>query len=810
MGSPVAMTEGKTVSRFRTSAGRLVAFAAAATDAGIAYLGIPFALAAITLWVHLYQFSAALNWDPYVWMIAGKYMARGAVLYRDFWEMKPPGVFWYLSAVFSVLPTAVWSVRIADFCVFLIGAAAFYRLCRVETGRILAVGGTGVWLFFAHHPVFDLGGVYTEQYMVICEVIAVLAAVFYRQSGLSRAALLSGLATSAAVLCKHPGGVAAVPALMLIAARPTLRAFSLFFAGLVAPIAATVAGYWALGALPQFLDCNLWFLIGYGRFTGPSDTLLRSRLLELVHNGWPYFTRFPVLIAALVAGVPVCVFRPTLFRLAALVWLLLDLLGIAVQGRFMQHYYIQMFHGLALVGALGASAYVKPGPAEHWSLRGARLLLFAGLLAWTLPLIRQVVAGRATVVQREWKHLLSGPGAWRQNPGEPFEDEVGAYIRERTSPDDQILMHAWAGKTSLGIYWSADRRPASRYFYPNMVKGTRIAEQLAELEQTRPAYVLIEGKADYVHLTPWLTQHYFLEAVRTHRYTMQLWARLLPKHFSEGTSVRLVQDATMDALRLEAPPTDPAAATPGQRLAEPRRGTWTSPALPVRKGDSTVHLDWTPRSNVAGNPTGQAFPRVDAPHSFAENEVRTVLGTRSLKKTWTTWPRKETQPMTVSIGHRAMVNRVAVVPARDAAGQKSVFLVELQGSDAGAPGGGPCELAPIPLTRKEEDDTKTTYWFEPRPLTALRLLITPPRPDTPAVVERVAVHTAGMGIKVRYRSGPTQELTDVPWVELEDTDAPLNATANGFVQVQCELWSEFEGLSPVLRYVQVGSARFRP
>ena len=65
-----------------------------------------------------------------------------------------------------------------------------------------------------------------------------------------------------------------------------------------------------------------------------------------------------------------------------------------------------------------------------------------------------------------------------------------------------------------------------------------------------------------------------------------------------------------------------------------------------------------------------------------------------------------------------------------------------------------------------------------------------------------------MGVTLLYRTGPDPHLDDAPCLPVEDTEPPPRVHADRYVQVQCEVWSEYDQVTPILRYVQIGRERF--
>ena len=489
------------------------------------------AIAAFTGWVHLFFFSTPLSGaaaDSYVLLVLGKNVARGLVPYKDLWEMKPPGIFWYLGSIFSVLPMAMWSVRIVDYFVFVGAGLAFYYLCRAAGAwRIVALVGTACWLYFARHPDFDLGGVFTEEYVAVFEVFTMLFAVAYQQRRRPVYAMLSGLAAAGAVLFKHPGIAVVIPALLLLST--SLTALIVFGASFAAPIALAVGYFWHRDALAQFMDCNVWFLIGYGGYS--TSVPLTARLGILGRFLWQVATESPALLMAAVLGPLTCAFHPNRLRTGAVTWVAADLITIALEnkGVYVNNYLIQLFPSLFFAATLGAAFLLQAQPRERRTVSALRITAAAVAVALCWSPVKEVYAERRPIVRQQWKALRHGPSAWLSNPVAAPEGELAQYIRVHSAPDDRILVCAagWSVGPGVSLYWAADRAPASRYFYPHMLTGFRVPEHLALLEKAQPRYVAVIDCGGYLdQIWPWLNANYRVVRTFPRAYGAQLWARM--------------------------------------------------------------------------------------------------------------------------------------------------------------------------------------------------------------------------------------------------------------------------------------------
>ncbi len=759
------------------------------------------ALAVVTGWIHLAQFSDTLHWDSHIFMVIAQQIRLGLVPYRDLWELKPPGIFYYLAGLFTVLPESLATVRVTDWVLYTAAGACFFRICRAEVAAPLAFFGTAVWLYFAHHPLFDLGGVYTENYTAPCAVMAVAAAVVYVRTGRSTMALLSGLAIACAVLFKHPGIAALAPVLIVMAQRPRFSAAFLLWLGVLAPIALTVAYFWTLGALDDFLTCNLWALPTHAGATRMTAGLVRERAWQVVDQTVRQFMPYPILLGALAVGAPICLLRPTFLRWAAVSWVVLDLMGVAAQRNYYQHHYILTFPSTCLLGTLALGWLLQPRPHEHRLVTLPRIAIAIGLLVWALPSARAAYAARQTVVRQQWNVLLSGPGAWQKSPARRFEEEVGGFIRERTQPQDRIHVQGW-GETALGVYWAAQRRVSTRFFYeaPFPIDTRR---ELAELQANRPEYVVVIGRPPHLLMSDWLADAYSLEAERWLDYRARIYGRTVERPFTDGVAVGLGRDATGTGLAL---PDVAAAPTPLEAMPQPRQGSWTSPMLRIASAEGTVNLDWSPRTDLAFNPTGHGLATIDARSNDPGNEARVLLGQTTQRGRWAAWGRRQTIPVILRFGFPAIIDHVTLTAAPGAGQFECTPPVISASATAIDPG----SFLPLEGTWSAEAPESRTLRFAPRRADGVLVLYAPTSCDFAQGMTRIRVGGAGMGVRVRYRAAASANLEAKAWQDVDDGATQLTLPGMRFVQLQYELWSTYADVGPILHHAHIGRLRFTP
>jgi hypothetical protein len=244
-----------------------------------------------------------------------------------------------------------------------------------------------------------------------------------------------------------------------------------------------------------------------------------------------YLIESPALLVAIAFGPLTCAFHPSRFRIAAVAWMAADFLMVAMQnkGLYVHNYLIQFFPSLFFAATLGAAVLFQTQARERWTVSVLRLAGAATVIALCWLPLKAAYAARQPTVHKQWQILQAGPSAWQANPAGIYEQQIGEYIRGHSDADDTILVcgQGLIVGASVSLYWTSDRAPASRYFYPHMLTGFRVSEHLALLERNRPRYVIVTDCTNYIDkIQPWLHDNYVLETTITQSYPVQIWTRL--------------------------------------------------------------------------------------------------------------------------------------------------------------------------------------------------------------------------------------------------------------------------------------------
>jgi Dolichyl-phosphate-mannose-protein mannosyltransferase len=451
----------------------------------------------------------------------GRALLHGAVLYRDVWDNKPPGMYWLAAAVISVVGPGALSFAVVLCGVVTASALAGWRLARRSGG--LAAATLAALLVIVLMSLPNLQGDVLNAELV--GAAAVLWAMCLLTGGRTRrrhAVLAGGLLALAflakAVFIVDVAAAVAVPLWRARSSRESWRSglgvardVAAGCAAVLAVAAIVVAGTGSIGGL---IDVLVRQDVDYVQLTnGPGGSVLTTistgsravfTLLLLLRLAVPLFG---LGLAAWWAS------RKGYFWAAVLAWWLgCDVAGAMVSDRGFPHYVQQAVGPLAVGAALLATAL--------WWRRGlARpAAVLVVLLTWpvlelTLVLPRAEVAvaehrpfpplevdGFRTSQVGEYYRL-----SWQDLTGKVSKQTYEAFFptdleRRRTvvnlfrldsRPGDRVFV--WG--TIHWAYAFSDRLPAGRYVSLNPAYSVDPGAQprlLAELSAHPPAVLIAD------------------------------------------------------------------------------------------------------------------------------------------------------------------------------------------------------------------------------------------------------------------------------------------------------------------------------
>jgi hypothetical protein len=449
----------------------------------------------------------ALSPDSGVFAYAGKLVMEGKLPYRDFFDHKPPLVFYLNALAIYLMGATPWSIWWLDVIYLSVTGIVFSLILRKLTGLLPAILGTGIFFFTLMTPRFFLGGNLTETYGLLPQVLIVGAMYGYLKGKNPWWIFLMGLLTSLASLFKQTnialgiGAFLTIVCLCVFSHRPTraIKFGLLFVAGFLLPWGLVAVIWSGLGAFPQLWDA----VIAYN-FTYVKKGFSLYGVLQTCQTLLGSFQLLPLMIMAF-AGF--CVFmlgiKTELLRFAQeniadlkmneasaremtfiVVFLAIpfEVLFITLSGRNYGHYFISLLPSVVFACSYLLSKLI--GEISVKSIGQVAGMGFAGslLLAWFIPTFISVHPQR--------QHLSS---LRLLRDKSLAQDDIVTYIKAHTLPDESVLV--WQVRPELNFI--TDRPAPSRYIYPlplfveNSGKQSRFEEFLQDIKTNQPELIIL-------------------------------------------------------------------------------------------------------------------------------------------------------------------------------------------------------------------------------------------------------------------------------------------------------------------------------
>ncbi|HJS19052.1 MAG TPA: glycosyltransferase family 39 protein [Anaerolineales bacterium] len=424
--------------------------------------------------------------DSGVFLYTGWRILSGELPYRDIWDHKPP-VILYLNALgLAISEHSRWGVWLIE--VILLFAAAFlgFQLIKRLFGVLPSVFSLMLWLLTL---VFVLqGGNLTTEYTLPLQ-FAALFLVYHadRSSRPDWDFFLIGLTGAIAFFTKQTAigtWIAIVIALTLQrlmsrqGRRWTRELMFLVLGGLT--FSAIVILFFGLqGALPQFWSAAFEYNFAYASRAASS---LTERLDAIVKGVRP-LTRawlFQLAMISYLLTIALILFRRNsvgkalTLLLIGLVALPIELILIEIPGRTFAHYYMTLLPVLALFCGVALWGILSLTPDRKFLNISKYVFVFflAGIVLWNSfdGYLNQLY------IYRDFKK----------------NEPVIQFIKENTSPDDQVLL--WGAETAINYF--AQRKSPARFVYQlplsqeNYAAASFIDQFYDDVIQNQPKFII--------------------------------------------------------------------------------------------------------------------------------------------------------------------------------------------------------------------------------------------------------------------------------------------------------------------------------
>jgi hypothetical protein len=439
-------------------------------------------------------------------------LRRGGTLYRDFWDVKPPGVYYLYWLSFLAFGRSMLAPRVMD---LLFSLATAGGLVIIGRRLVSPWAGLAAALLFLSRYALCFGYWDTAQadgFASLPLTVAALVMLEAERRSSWRLAILCGALIGFAVIAKFTLGIfLLLPLVVLAVSRreglvPRLARAAGYLLGCALVVGVVVLPIWRAGALEDMWETMFSWNSTYATIRG-------SGFRVIVGQTWRFWFGRDYLVLRLMGmfaliGLATLVLRREGDRLrwTPAAWLALMLVQVCAQGKYFGYHWLPLLPPFTLLAGIGITGVWLALRVRVKPVSVAKGVAAAGL-AMMLALL--VVGYRATFSKEIARVIGRMPTATyldsfrdRQDYSLTADQQVAAFLRERTTPERSIFI--WGFEPV--IYFLADRPPASRFVcHPPLVTSWSPPEWreelIRDLTQQRPDYIVIAHNDQM----PWVT-----------------------------------------------------------------------------------------------------------------------------------------------------------------------------------------------------------------------------------------------------------------------------------------------------------------
>jgi 4-amino-4-deoxy-L-arabinose transferase-like glycosyltransferase len=448
------------------------------------------AVAAVTLYVRWRLATVPLERDEGEYAYAGQLILAGLPPYGAVYNMKFPGAYYAYAAVMALLGQTDWAIRMGLLITHLATAGLVFAVARRWAGPLAAVISAATFMLLGLDRWAMGMFAHATHFIALAAVASIYCLERGRESSRRGWFLAAGVAAGLAVVMKqHAAAFPLLAAALAMWGGPgghliaPWRRAALVSAGVVVPLAATVAVLAAAGVLDRFWFWTFQYAASYVSINSPAAawpifTFAWGFITQA--NWWLWYSGVAGLVLLFVTRWPGHV-RLTLggFALAAA-------LSVIPGFYFRPHYFIVLMPAAAWLAGIAAATLAR-GVARHASASAARRLV---VLAFAGGVAAPYVAAESRYLFQLTPDEVSRV-VYDYNPF-PESRAIAAYLARHTSPSDRVVVFG----SEPQIYFYSQRRSATGYIYtyPLMERqpfaSTMQREMMREVEAARPTYMV--------------------------------------------------------------------------------------------------------------------------------------------------------------------------------------------------------------------------------------------------------------------------------------------------------------------------------
>lgn len=408
-------------------------------------------LAFILTSIHLAFIDEPFERDEGGYAYIGKCLLEGQVLYKDVWELMPPGLPFIYALIFKLYGVNFYSVRIFTILWALIGLLFFLALTNRLYGRKTAVISGILYSIFSSLPVIQGSSSNTEPFMIVF-LIAGLYFFILSEKTQGTSLIFSGIAIGLASIIKQSALLNLFVLLLFIPC---------YGRGL-ASVILLILGFF-ISWIPFVLYIakhDLWndFVYTYvgWHFTegmsflnpGFFYKLFMSILFIMKENSILWYLSITAIIS---------IFLNNRIKQNILIvlWTIFSFFGVCLGGAFYPHYYIQVIPPLCLLsGWCLVNIFMGIKERQYWRKPAnvfsiiAIIILLAFIIRYEYRFFFVFTPDEVSIAKYRSQMFV-------------IAKETAKHIEETTKPDDAIFV--WGMEPE--IYFYSNRKCPSRFIH---------------------------------------------------------------------------------------------------------------------------------------------------------------------------------------------------------------------------------------------------------------------------------------------------------------------------------------------------------
>lgn len=462
------------------------------THIGIDGSLLPLLLIAVTaIIIRLPDFFIPINRDSGLFAYGGWRILHGALPYADFFDNKLPGIFYLNAFALRIFGVNNSSLVIFQLIYSVLSTWVFYAVAVKISGRKAALAASLLFAFFSGSYGLAENGNYTECYVALPMLIAALLVLRKPTDALSAA--LAGILVAIAAIIKQPAaslaGALVIYVLFIGKGRSRFVSAAMVLIGAGAVAGLMIAWMAHKGILAEAIQANVVFNRLYFRdaYTFGLGVAKWNLLRGIVLIALP-------LVGAM-GGIIWLAMSKTLSKnigLLLIPWFILDMAGVAMGGRFCNHYFLAMLPSMFLLCAVFFDGAIRSRRTVLAAVLVGSALIVGPVWHWERSCQACSGVPVSSIAEREY-HALNWIFTERIPHGKmlPFE-AIAEWIRNNTSESDTI--YVWGWETRVGFV--ARREFCSRYLHMHPLGATgfdrdrRIRELAHDIETRKPKYIV--------------------------------------------------------------------------------------------------------------------------------------------------------------------------------------------------------------------------------------------------------------------------------------------------------------------------------